>query len=191
MKKSGFQKYLGGTAALMKRIGIATKGFGQLTSNDTYFSDIWFSYVKTTEQAMAAGFDYFGPAKSRQKGFCLSMLENLMKDWLGGSYLVMNSTPRVPGGILLLDIGCKCNSRKVLGFIATQGAVITEPGNPYLYPFPDSYYNVSVCPVVLPHLLSRYSNACNAIDNHNRTWQSDIALDKYWVTQSGYFRLAT
>ena len=22
-------------------------------------------------------------------------------------------------------------------------------------------------------------------------WQSDLALDKYWVTQSGYFRLAT
>ena len=22
-------------------------------------------------------------------------------------------------------------------------------------------------------------------------WQSDISLEKYWVTQSGYFRLAT
>ena len=29
------------------------------------------------------------------------------------------------------------------------------------------------------------------IDNHNRMRQSDTALDKYWVTQSSYFRLAT
>ena len=36
-----------------------------------------------------------------------------------------------------------------------------------------------------------YFNTCNAIDNHNRMRKSDIVLDKYWVTQSGYFRLAT
>ena len=35
MKTSGFQKYLGGTTACMKRLDVATKGCGQLTSNDT------------------------------------------------------------------------------------------------------------------------------------------------------------
>ena len=40
MKKSIFQSVLGGTAACMKRLAIDTKGCGQLTSNDTYFSDI-------------------------------------------------------------------------------------------------------------------------------------------------------
>ena len=29
------------------------------------------------------------------------------------------------------------------------------------------------------------------IDNQNRMRQSDIVLEKYWVTQSGYFRIAT
>ena len=46
-------------------------------------------------------------------------------------------------------------------------------------------------PFFCPHLLGRYFNACNSIDNHNRMRQSDLSLDKYWVTQSGYFRLAT
>ena len=32
---------------------------------------------------------------------------------------------------------------------------------------------------------------CNTIDNHNIIRQSGIALEKYWVKQSGYFRLAT
>ena len=42
-----------------------------------------------------------------------------------------------------------------------------------------------------PRLLGRYFNARNAIDNHNRMCQSYLLLDKYWVTQSGYFRFAT
>ena len=43
MKTSTFQKYIGVTAVCMKRLIMAKKGCGQLTSNDTYFSDIWFS----------------------------------------------------------------------------------------------------------------------------------------------------
>ena len=42
----------------MKRLAIATKGSVQLISNDTYFDDMCFSYVKTADEAMAAGFDY-------------------------------------------------------------------------------------------------------------------------------------
>ena len=103
----------------------------------------------------------------------------------------MKSTPRFPGEIPLLAIGYKYNYRKVIGFIATEGSGSTEPGDPYLSHFPDIYCNISVRPVVLPHFLGRYFNACNAIDNHNMMWQSDLLLEKYWVTQSGYFRLAT
>ena len=103
----------------------------------------------------------------------------------------MKSTPRVPSSIPLIDIGYKYNSRKVLGFIATQGTGCTEPGDPYLSNLPDIYSNVSVRPVVHTCLIGGYVNACNAIDNHNRMQQSDLALQKYWVTQSGYFRLST
>ena len=67
----------------------------------------------------------------------------------------------------------------VLVFIATEGDGSTEPGNPYLSCFPDIYSNVSVRPVFCPHLLGRYFNAYNAIENHNRMRKSDIALDKY------------
>ena len=103
----------------------------------------------------------------------------------------MKITPIFHGVILLLDIGYKYNYRKVLGYIATEGAGSTEPGDPFLSCLPDIYSNVSVCPVVRPHLLGRYFNACNAIENHNRMRQSYILLDKYWVTQTVYFRLAT
>ena len=39
MKTLEFQKYFQGTAVCMNRLLIASKGCGQLTSNDTYFSD--------------------------------------------------------------------------------------------------------------------------------------------------------
>ena len=97
MKKSTFQSELGGTAACMKRLSIATKGYGQLTSNDTYFSNSWFSFVKTAEEMAAVGVNYCGPVKKSNKGFCLATLEKLMKGWPGGSYLVLLSTPRFPG----------------------------------------------------------------------------------------------
>ena len=140
---------------------------------------------------MAAGVNYCRPARMIHKGVCLAILENLMKYYPGGSYLVMNSTPIVPVGIPLMAIGYKYNSRKVLVFIATEGAGSTEPGNPYLSCFPDIYSNDYVQPVVRPHLLGRYFNACNSIENHNRLRQSDSALDKYRLTHSGYFRLST
>ena len=107
MKKSTVQSVLVGTAACMKRIAIVTKGCGQLTSKDTYFADILFSSVKTAEEMAAAGVDYCGLVKTIHKGFCLAMLEKFMKDWPGGSYLVLKSTPRVPGEIPLLAIGYK------------------------------------------------------------------------------------
>ena len=86
-----------------------------------------------------------------------------MKYWPGGSYLIMKSNQRVPSGRPLLANGHKYNSRKFLGFIATEGAGSTSPGDPYVSRLPNIYSNVSVRPVVHPHLLGRYFNDCNAI----------------------------
>ena len=54
----------------------------------------------------AAGVDYCRPVKTIHK-VCLAMLEKLMKDFPGGSYLVLKSTPIFPGEIPLLAIGYK------------------------------------------------------------------------------------
>ena len=88
-------------------------------------------------------------------------------------------------------LGTIYNYRKVLGFISTEGSGSTEPGDTYSSRFPDIYLNVSVRPVVHTHLLDRYLKVFNSMENHNRPRQYDIALEKYWVAQSGYFRLAT
>ena len=55
-----------------------------------------------------------------------------------------------------MNIRSKYNYRIFLEIITTEGDGNTEPGDPYVYRFPDIYYNVSICPVVHPHLLGRY-----------------------------------
>ena len=105
-----------------------------------------------------------------------------MNNFPVGSYLVMKSTSKFPGERPLLANGYKYNYRKVLGSISAEGDGSTEPGNPYLSCLPDIYSNFYVCPVVRPHLLVSYFNACNSIYNHNSMCHSDLAIDKYWVT---------
>ena len=86
-----------------------TKRCGQLTSNENYFSGIWLCEVKTDEGGVAEGVDCCVAVKTVHKGFCLDTLENLMKDYPGGLYIVINSNPRIPGGIPLmyvLQIAC-------------------------------------------------------------------------------------
>ena len=106
-KTSQFKKNIEGTTACTKILAIDTKGCGQLTSNDTYFADSWFSSVKTAEEVMASGIDYCGPVKMIHKDFCLAKLEKLIKDWTGGPYIVMKSTPRFNGGRSLMAIEYK------------------------------------------------------------------------------------
>ena len=114
-----------------------------------------------------------------------------MKDWPGGSYFVMNSNPRFPCEMPLQAIDYKYNSRNVLVFIDSEGAGSAEPGDPYLSFLSYIYSNFFVRPVALTHLLGRYFNTFNSMENHNRMRHSDTAIDKYGVTQSGYFILAT
>ena len=140
---------------------------------------------------MAEIVDFCGLLKTIHKGFCLTTLEKLVKNWAGGSYLVMNSTPILTGVRKLMAIGYKYNSREIIGFISTEGSGSTEPGDPYLSHFHNTFSSVSVQPLFCLPLLGRSFNACNTIYNHNIMWQSDLALDKYWLIQSSYFVLET
>ena len=72
-----------------------------------------------------------------------------------------------------------------------MGACSTDTGDPYLYWFPDTYSNVYRRPVVDNYIPGRYLNAYNAIEQHRNMRKYDLGLDKYWVTQSGYYRHET
>ena len=84
-----------------------------------------------------------------------------MKYWPGGSYLVMKINSRVSSGKILMDIGYKYNSRKLLGSISDEGSGSNEPDDIHLSRFPDMYSNVSVHLIFHTHFLVRCFNAFN------------------------------
>ena len=88
----------------------------------------------------------------------------------------------VPGEIPLLAIGYKYNSRKFLSFVTTVGAGRTMLGITYLSKYPDQFSNVSIFPVATPHLMSKFFGLVNEVESHRKSSQSDIALEKLWVT---------
>ena len=79
----------------------------------------------------------------------------------------------------------------LLRYISTEGGSSTYPGCGHLSHFPNTYFNFYIRPVVCTHILCRYFNFCNTIDQHNTMWEFSLVLDKYWVAQSGNFRLTT
>ena len=119
----------------------ATKGIGQKSikwgTKCYLIFDSWFASNKAEEAAMEVGAKLIGMVKTNTKGFCKDTIENLTKDWPGGSYLVLRSKARVPGDRPLIDIGYKYNARKVLYFIVTDNAGSTNTGIPYLFKYPE------------------------------------------------------
>ena len=45
--------------------------------------------------------------------------------------------------------------------------------------------------LLLVPLLCQFVSAVNEVDSHNKSRQSDLALDNLWVTQCGLLRLCT
>ena len=112
-----------------------------------------------------------------------------MKDWPAGSHLVMET--KTVNNIGLLAIGYKYNQRKVLSFLATKGVGHTEPGKAYKARWKDEHNNTQLREISRPSICSTYFEHCNAIDVHNQIQQFDLHLEKQWITNDGYFRIAT
>ena len=195
MKDICYQQELRATAACTKRMMDETKWIGQKSKKggpkDCFLFDSWFSSKKATEDATELGAELIGMVKTNTKGFCNETIEKLTKDWPGGSYLLLRSKPMVPGGRPLIDISYKYNARKFLYFIVTEKTGSTNTGIPYLSKYPDQFNNVAIFPVARPLVMSNIFSAVNEVDSHNKSRQSDLALDKWWITQCGWLRLYT
>ena len=101
----------------------ATKCIGQRDitgdTKDYFIFSNWFSSKKLAEAAIDFGADMISMVKTNRKLFCKEAIENIPKEWLVISCLVLRRNPMVPGGRTLIAIGYKYNARKVLYFIVT------------------------------------------------------------------------
>ena len=104
---------------------------------------------------------------------------------------MLSSNPMVPGGRPLIDIGYKYNMRKILYFIVKDNAWSTQAGLPYLTKYPDQFNNVSLRPVALPLVMSKFFSTVNEVKSQNKSRQYDLALEKFLVTHCIWMRSFT
>ena len=90
----------------------------------------------------------------------------------------------VPGDRPLIYIGYKYNAQKILSFVFTDNAWSTKTGIPCLSKYTDQFTNVAILPVARPLVMSK-KYAVNEVYSHNKSRQSDLALENWWVTQCG------
>ena len=64
-------------------------------------------------------------------------------------------------------------------------------GTPYLSKYPNLIYNASIHPVYCSLFMSKFFGSVNEVDFHNKSSQSNLSLEKFWVTQCGWIRLYT
>ena len=162
----------------------------ELPRKRLFLGDSWFGSVKTCEQVEKSGNHCIMNLKTSHSRSPKKFLEDTMKDYPGGTWIVMEAkTANTEAN--LLCIGYKYNKKKVLCFVMTRGAGSTRPGVPYEARFPDKYGNVCLRHVARPDCISNYFKYSNKVDLHNQARQFDLALEKKWVTTDPYFRLYT
>ena len=72
---------------------------------DCFLFDIGLSSKNLEEAAMEFCDNLIGMVKTNTKLFWEETIENLTKDWPGGSNLVLRSKPMVPGSMPIIAIG--------------------------------------------------------------------------------------
>ena len=97
-----------------------------------------------------------GMVKKNTKVFCKDTIDNLTKDWLGGSYLVLKRKYVVIVDRPITDIGYKYDTLKILYLISTEYTGITKEGIPYLYNYPGQFSNISIHPIACTLVMSKF-----------------------------------
>ena len=89
----------------------------------------------------------------------------------------------VPRTRSLIAIGYKYIMCKFLYSIVTDNTGITHAGIPHLSKYLDQFYNFSILPAAHSFLIYNFFVYVNEFESRNISWQSDMAPEKFWVTQ--------
>eukprot|EP00873_Tetraselmis_striata_P006958 jgi/Tetstr1/427222/TSEL_017410.t1 len=174
---------LGVTAACTLRMAERSAPAGA-----TVLGDSWFASVKAAIAVGKTGRHFIGCVKTSHSLYPKAYLESHLKDKPAGSRMVLRSTVE---GVGLMAIGYKYNRRRVLFFLATEGAGGVHDGEPYVQCWADDLNNITTRHIPRPDVVSQYFTRSPCVDNHNQSRQHDLMLEELWLTQLCWFRLHT
>ena len=214
-----YAKDIGPTAAFVKRAVEETANCGtklkerrdavEKKKSDFYNGDSWFAGVTAAIAAQDLGHEFFCPVKTNTAGFSIEKINEWMKDWPSGSYIVLECEEH-----RLFAVGYKYSLRSksecvlcfvfffsqchpqfsplaVLSFIGSWNAGATTPGKPYIARFPDSLGNLQSKEILRPDVVSGYFADSDKVDCVNKSRQGDLALEELWRTNDCWLILCT
>jgi hypothetical protein len=195
MRASDYAATSGVTAACTMRGARASKRYvgddEDADPNEVFFGDSWFSSVETVCQLWNRfKCRYGGILKTNHSRFPKAWIERTMKEWPAGSHIVLEGRA-TREGVGIIAVGYKYNSRKSLCFICHRDTGSTECTDFYEAKWKDANGNTDSRRVPRPDVMGRYFRVCNRVDMHNHARQSLLALEKHWVSMTGYFRIIT
>jgi len=161
-------------------------------TSDIVLGDSWFSSLNLCEHIDT---HYIGVVKTNHGQYPKKFLQQKMNSWPGGSHLLLKTVLN-KGRLnekVIYALGYKYCCSKVLFFIFTAGAGHTECKPEYAYEakWKDDNLNTLTRKISRPHVCDIYFKNSNVIDVLNQSRQFDLALEKHWITQCGFFRVVT
>ena len=158
---------------------------------DVFVGDSWFGSIPTAvslKKNMPDGkmSGCIVNIKTAHARYPKAFLEGTMKNWPGGTHLVMEGNI---DGVKLYAVGYKYCKKKTMCFLFTEGSSSTEEGEPYRARWKDENGNNMYREVARPECCSKYFSVSNTIDVLNQQRQKELRLEKFWVTEDGYFRI--
>jgi hypothetical protein len=158
-----------------------------MTTHKVFFGDGWFSSIEVVCQ----GWRKFqiccaGVVKTAHSHVLKAWLAEAMTEHPSGAHLALEG--RATEGADLIAIGHKCNWRKVISFICHRNAGSAKCTGVYEAKWKDKNNNAAQTRrVPRPDVIDRHFRKSNLVDLHNQARQSELRLEKHWVTQTGYF----
>ena len=116
-------------------------------------------------------------------------IEEASKDAPGGVHILLEGVTK--DEVSLVALGYRYSRKTVLHFVLTKNGGSSKPGDPYKMRYTDSFGNICIRNVDRPQVVSNFFASSNTIDTHNQLRQDSLKLEKKWVTQNPWFRLAT
>ena len=92
-----------------------------------------FTSNRSAKYAINFGDEKISIVKTNTKVFYKDIIKNLIKEWPGGSNLMLKRNSMVPRDRFIIPSGYNYKYHKVLSFIAIEDAGSTEADIPYLY----------------------------------------------------------
>jgi len=154
--------------------------------------DAWFGSVMTSvEVKKRLGVHSTFIVKNNKNYFPMEILHSILKARHGshpaGHWVVMRA---VIGHVPLFAIAYAWSQKGVSYFISTCGKTTPSP-HKYEAKFEDDWGNTSFREIPRPDILHILYEYVPLIDEHNKSRQSILALEKRWQTRNPWFRLIT